>query len=269
MVIFDKEDILVEEDIIAKRTAKHINPPTLRPGARGDAAGRAVSNVILLSLPDKEYNLLRPHLEPVELPQYQILKEPGAKIEYTYFLNDGMTSLVALSRDGRSVEVGVVGKEGMVGMSVIADRLQGTFRAIMQMAGNGTRVRVEVFQDILSVAPKLRAELGRFALMHGLQVAQIAACNRLHEVVPRLARWLLMCQDRFDRQSLPLTHEFLAQMLGTGRPSVSLAAGSLETAGLIQNLRGSVKILNRKHLEEAACECYGVIQHLNGGLGLK
>lgn len=261
--------ILAKEDIIVKRPTRQVTSSQHRPGTRSDAAGKAVSNIILLSLPDREYNLLRPHLEAVELPQYRILKEAGGKIDFTYFLNEGMTSLVALSRDGRSVEVGVVGKEGMVGMSLIADRRQGTFRAIMQMAGSGTRVRAQVFLDILSDAPTLRAELGRFALMHGLQVAQIAACNRLHEVVPRLARWLLMCQDRFDNQSLPLTHEFLAQMLGTGRPSVSLAAGTLETAGLIENFRGSVKILNRKSLEQAACECYGVIQLLNGGLGLK
>lgn len=241
----------------------------LPPGSRSDAAGRAVDNVILLSLPGKEYNLLRPHLEPVTLPQYKIIEEPGKKIEFTYFLNEGMTSLVALSRDGRSVEVGIVGKEGMVGMSLIAGLRQGTFRAIMQMGGNGVRVRAEVFQDILLSASTLRVELSRFALMHGMQVAQLAACNRLHEIEQRLARWLLMCQDRFDCQLLPLTHEFLAQMLGTGRPSVSLAAGSLENAGLIENLRGTVKILNRKSLEEVACECYGVIQHFNGGLGLK
>jgi CRP-like cAMP-binding protein len=139
----------------------------------------------------------------------------------------------------------------------------------MQMAGGGLRIRSEVFRDVLQDAPTLRSELSRFALMHGLQVAQLAACNRLHEVEQRLARWLLMCQDRVDSKLLPLTHEFLAQMLGTGRPSVSLAAGALENAGLIENLRGSVKILNRKSLEDTACECYGVIQHLNGGLGLK
>lgn len=228
-----------------------------------------MQNLILLSIPDNEYSLIRPHLEPTSLPQYEVLEEPGAEIAFTYFLNEGMTSLVALSRDGRSVEVGIVGKEGMVGMSLIAGVKHGTFRAIMQMAGRGTRVRAEVFQDILLSAPALRTELSRFALMHGMQVAQIAACNRLHEVEQRMARWLLMCQDRFDHQSLPLTHEFLAQMLGTGRPSVTLAAGSLESAGLIENLRGTVKILNRKSLEDAACECYGVIRHFNGGLGLK
>jgi CRP-like cAMP-binding protein len=112
-------------------------------------------------------------------------------------------------------------------------------------------------------------ELRRYALMHGMRVAQLAACNRLHDIDQRLGRWLLMCQDRVDSPLLNLTHEFLAQMLGTGRPSVSLAAGILERRGLIENLRGTVKILNRKALEEATCECYGVIQHFNGGLGLR
>lgn len=267
MSTFAKEEL--KEELIVKRPTRPTKMTPLRAGARSNSTGKAVNNVILLSLSDKEYNLLRPHLESVDLPQYEILEEPGERIDYTYFLNEGMTSLVALSRDGRSVEVGIVGREGMVGMSLIAGLQQGTFRAIMQMAGGGMRVRAEVFQDILASAPILRTELSRFALMHGMQVAQLAACNRLHEVEQRLARWLLMCQDRFDRQSLPLTHEFLAQMLGTGRPSVSLAAGSLESAGLIENLRGSVKILNRKSLEQVACECYAVIQHFNGGLGLK
>jgi CRP-like cAMP-binding protein len=241
----------------------------LQPGSRTDSAGKAISNVILLSLPDKEFNLLRPHLEPLDLFQHKILHEPGEKIDFTYFLNNGMVSLVAISRDGRSVEVGIVGKEGMVGMSLTAGLQHETFRAIMQMAGSGVRIRSEIFLEVLLNADALRAQLGRFGLMHGMQVAQLVACNRLHEIVQRLARWLLMCQDRFDSPSLPLTHDFLAQMLGTGRPSVSLAAGVLEDAGLIENMRGSVKILNRKSLEETACECYGVIQHLNGGLGLK
>jgi len=241
----------------------------LHPGARTDAAGKAVNNVILLSLPDEEYNLLRPHLELVELPQYNILHQPGEKIDFAYFLNRGMTSLVALTSDGRSVEVGIVGKEGMVGMPLTVGLRRDTFRAIMQMSGSGLRIQSEAFEDVLSCTSILPSELSRFALMHGMQVAQLAACNRLHEIDQRLARWLLMCQDRVDSQMIPLTHEFLAQMLGTRRPSVSLAAGVLEDAGLIENRRGTVKIFNRKGLEEAACECYGVIQHLNGGLGLK
>jgi len=259
---------LANGNVIVERSARPIKLAPLLPGARTDAAGKAVNNVILLSLPDEEYNLLRPHLEPAELPQYDVLHEPGEKIDFGYFLNDGMTSLVALSSDGRSVEVGIVGKEGMVGMSLMVGLLRGIFRAIMQMSGSGLRIRSEVFQEVLLCASALRSELSRFALMHGMQVAQLAACNRLHEIEQRLARWLLMCQDRVDSPLLPLTHEFLAQMLGTGRPSVSLAAGALENA-LIENMRGTVKVLNRKGLEEAACECYGVIQHFNGGLGLK
>ncbi len=257
------------EPAIVKKPARPAKPVPLHPGFRSDAAGKAVGNVILLSLPDKEYNLIRPHLEPTSMPQYQILHEPAEKINFTYFLNDGMCSLVALSRDGRSVEVGIVGKEGMVGMPLTVGLLRGTFRAIMQMSGSGLRVPSQAFQDFWPRTPTLRSELNRFALMHGMQVAQLAACNRLHEITQRLVRWLLMCQDRMDSQMLPLTHEFLAQMLGTGRPSVSLAAAALENAGLITNLRGSVKILNRKNLEEAACECYGVIQHFNGQMGLK
>lgn len=259
----------MEGMIIAKRTTRSSKPLSLNPGSRSDASGKAVGSLILLSLPDKEFSLLRPHLESVDLPQHKILQEPCEKIEYAYFLNDGMVSLVALSRDGRSVEVGIVGKEGMIGMSLTEGLRLEIFRAIVQMAGSGVRIRSEVFQDILLSAPALRSQLGRFALMHGMQVAQLAACNRLHGIDQRLARWLLMCQDRFDSQLLPLTHEFLAQMLGTGRPSVSLAAGMLEKAGLIENMRGSVKILNRKSLEAVACECYGVIQNFNGGLGLK
>jgi CRP-like cAMP-binding protein len=259
---------LANGNSVVERLARQKVTP-LVSGARTDAAGKAVNNVILLSLPDEEYNLLRPHLEPAELPQYQILHEPAERIEFAYFLNQGMTSLVALSADGRSVEVGIVGREGVVGMSIAVGLLRGTFRAIMQMSGCGVRIGSEIFQQVLLCASTLQSEVSRFALMHGMQVAQLAACNRLHDIEQRLARWLLMCQDRVDSPLLPLTHEFLAQMLGTGRPSVTLAAGALESVGVIENFRGTVKVLNRKGLEQAACECYGVIQNFNGGLGLR
>jgi len=260
---------LSQANPIARRTQKPDNALPLRPGERTDAAGKAIGNVILLSLPDSEYALLRPGLEPIELPQYQILHEPGEKIDYAYFLSDGMASIVALNSDGRSVEVGIVGREGMVGMPLMMGLQRGTFRAIMQMAGSGVRMRTNIFLDVLAGAPTLTSLLGQFALMHGMQTAQLAACNRLHDIDQRLIRWLLMCQDRVDSELLPLTHEFLAQMLGTGRPSVTLAAGVLEDSGLIENLRGTVRVLNRKNLEAAACECYGVIQHFNGRMGLK
>src|SRR5207237_8811596 len=113
----------------------------------------------------------------------------------------------------------------------------------------------------LRETPELRRVLNRYGIVKGLQIAQISACNRLHEIEQRLARWLLMCQDRVNSDLLPITHELLAQMLGTGRPSVSLAAGILQKAGMIENVRGKVKIQNRKALESAACECYKAIQH--------
>jgi CRP-like cAMP-binding protein len=207
--------LLQENNIIRKPTRRSKLTP-LHPGSRSDAEGKAVSSVILLSLPPEEYDLLRTQLEPIDLPQHLILHEPGEKLDYTYFLNEGMTSLVALSGDGRSVEVGIVGREGMVGMSLTVGLRREMFRAIMQMSGGGVRVRAEAFQSVLLQAPVLRAELSRFALVQGMQVAQLAACNRLHETEQRLVRWLLMCQDRVDSKSLPLTHEFLAQMLGRG-----------------------------------------------------
>src|ERR1700674_3448860 len=139
--------ILARENIIAKRRTRPIKPTPRHPGARSHAARKRVRNVILLSLPDEEYSLLRPHLEPADLPQYEILHEPREKIDYAYFVNEGMTSLVALSHDGRSVEVGIVGKEGMVGMSRMMGLRRGIFRAIMQMSGSGLRIRSEVFQD--------------------------------------------------------------------------------------------------------------------------
>ena len=236
---------------------------------RTDDAGKSVRNVVLLSIPDSEYELIRPHLEPVELPHHFTLHETGEKIQYAYFPNDGMTSLVVNTKDGRSVEVGIVGREGIVGTPLAVGMNRGPYLAIQQIPGSGLRIRSEMLEDVLMLSPSLHLELGRYALLLGIQVAQIAACNRLHEVDQRLARWLLMCQDRVDSDVLFLTHEFLADMLGAGRPTVTLAAGILQRAGLINNERGTIHIINRKGLEEAACECYNVIQNLNGGLGLK
>jgi CRP-like cAMP-binding protein len=139
----------------------------------------------------------------------------------------------------------------------------------MQISGTAFRIRAELLEDLLEETPELRLLLNRFVLIQGLQIAQIAACNRLHEIEQRLARWLLMCQDRVNSEYLPVTHEFLAQMLGTGRPSVSLAAGILQKAGTIENARGNVKILNRPELESAACECYRAIQHFNRTLATR
>lgn len=250
------------------RVEKKSKQGSARSSTRIDLAGNPVRNLVLLSIPDREYNLVRRHLEPVDLPHHMILHETGEKIQFAYFLNAGLVSLVVSTTDGRSVEVAIVGHEGVVGTPLAVGLHRGPYRAIIQIPGGGLRIKSAAVDDLLKAAPELRLILNRYALIQGLQVAQIAACNRLHEIEQRLARWLLMCQDRVDSDLLPVTHELLAQMLGTGRPSVSLAAGNLQRAGMIENLRGTVKILNRKSLENASCECYRAMQHFKGGLGI-
>jgi CRP-like cAMP-binding protein len=153
-----------------------------------------------------------------------------------------------------------------VGTPLAVGLNRGPYRSIMQIPGHGVKVKSEVLQQKLAEMPQLRLLLNRYVLTQGLQIAQIAACNRLHEIDQRLARWLLMCRDRVDSDLLPITHEFLAQMLGTGRPSVSLSAGTLQKNGIIDNARGAVRILDHSKLESAACECYRAIQQFNRAL---
>lgn len=237
-----------------------------RSGQPTDTNGSLRANQILAAIPEAEYEILRPDLEWMPLPHRLILHEAGERIQYAYFLNEGLASLVVLTSDGRSVEVAIVGREGIVGTPLAVGLHRGPYRAIMQIRGHGVRIKSEALQDKLPDVPQLRLILNRYVLTQGLQIAQIAACNRLHEIDQRLARWLLMCQDRVGSDVLPITHEFLAQMLGTGRPSVSLAAGILQKNGIIENSRGALKILNRTELESSACECYRAIQQFNRSL---
>jgi CRP-like cAMP-binding protein len=248
------------------RTERARRPEPPRRTCGGD---HGVKSELLLAIPDREYALLQPHLEYVDLPHHHILQEPGQKIEFAYFLNSGMASSVILTSDGRSVEVAIVGKEGMVGTPLAVGLDRGPYRAVVQITGSGCRIKSELLAEALQRAPELRLILNRYVLIQGLQLAQIAACNRLHEIEQRLARWLLMCQDRVESDILLVTHDFLAQMLGTGRPSVSLAAGTLQRSGMIENLRGRVQIVNRKDLEDAACECYRALKQFNGSLGIR
>ena len=238
-------------------------------GERTNAAGKPVSNIILLSASESDYNSLRPHLEYVSLPNHLVLHEPGEKLEFAYFPNRGLISLVVVMKDGKTAEAGIVGKEGFTGSPAAVGLIRGPLRAVVQITGDGFRVEVGALQSTLESAPDLQMMLSRYAVIRGMQVAQTAACNRLHDIEQRLARWLLMTQDRVDSGSLPITHDFLATMLGTDRPSVSVAAGVLQRKELIEYTRGAVKIVNRKKLEDSACECYGVIRRYNGNLGLK
>ena len=240
----------------------------IRAGERTSSQGKAICNRIVLGLPDDEYRRLRIHLEFLELPHHFSLHEPGRKIEYAYFLNRGLASIVVSMRNGKDVEAGVTGCEGFVGTPFIANLQRSPLREQMQIAGEGFRVNVQILKKILTQSPLLQLSLTRYAIIQSLQIAQTAACNRLHEVGRRLARWLLLAQDRLGASTLPITHDFLATMLGTDRPSVSLAAAKLQRKKLVEYRRGVVTVRNRKRLEAASCECYGVIRQFDSQIGL-
>ena len=237
-------------------------------GERTNAAGKSVGNKILLSIPDSEYGSLHSHLEYVSLPNHLILHDAGAKLEFAYFPNRGLISLVVVMKDGKTAEAGIVGNEGFTGTLAAVGLSRSSLQAVVQITGNGFRVTVGALQNALESAPHLRLMLTRYAAIRGMQVAQTAACNRLHDIEQRLARWLLMTQDRVDSGSLAITHDFLATMLGTDRPTVSVAAGVLQRKKLIEYRRGAVQVVNRKKLEDSACECYGVIRQYDGEFGL-
>jgi CRP-like cAMP-binding protein len=242
---------------------------SVKPGERTSPHGRPVANNILLSIPEEEFNHIRPDLQFVLLPQKKSLHEANQKQEDVYFLNSGMVSLVFTTRTGESVEVGVVGNEGFTPIPVAAGFRRSPHRAIMQIGGDGFRIPVDALEQALPSSPGLQTRLHRYAAVHGMQVAQTAGCNRLHDLEQRLSRWLLLTQDRVGSGLLRITHEFLATMLGTDRPSVSLAAGVLQRKRIIEYAHGSVRILNRKKLETSACECYSLIQQFNGELAMR
>lgn len=243
---------------------KNSSPGSSRPSTSSlvdDAPdGKEVGNVILRNLPRKELAQLFPLLEFLRLKLHQVLHEPGEAIRSGYFLNSGLGSVLTTQPDGKTVEVGLIGKEGFVGLPVVFGFKTSGLRVVTQGEGTAYRVDVDSLLRILPKCPDLEKQLQRFSMILGMQSTQLAACNRLHDVVERLARWLLMSQDRIGGTTLPLTQDFLSQMLGTRRASVTVAAGSLQKEGLIRYSRGSVSILDRTQLESAACDCYQVIE---------
>jgi CRP-like cAMP-binding protein len=236
---------------------------------RTNAEGKQVSNKVLLAAPDNEYELMRADLTYIDLPHHLSLHEPAEKIEFVYFPNRGMVSQVVVTKDGRTVEVGVVGNEGFVGAGLAVGLSRSSVREIIQIAGDGFRVMANALERILRSAPQLQTILNRHTGLQGMQVAQTAACNRLHDIQQRLSRWLLMTQDRVNLAVLPITHDFIATMMGTDRSTVSVAASVLQEKGILEYVRGAVKIVNRRKLQNSACECYGVIQQFEDELGLR
>jgi CRP-like cAMP-binding protein len=234
---------------------------TNTPGSRKAGTGNALKNRILNRLPDKEWNRISPSLTLVTFKLHDLLQEAGKPIEYCYFPNTMMASVLNVMIHGESVEVGLRGWEGFVGLPAIAGFRTNATRVITQGEGTAFRIPTAEMTKILASSPVLSLRLLRYSQEVMMEVTQVAACNRLHEVDQRLARWLLMSQDRICSEILPLTHEFLAQMLATRRASVSVAAGALQKIGLIKYQRGRIEVLNRKGLERASCECYAAIRN--------
>ena len=220
--------------------------------------GTPTTNRLLDGVAADELERLRPHLEEVPLVQRQTINAPGAAIEQIYFPISGAVSLIASLDEGTAVEVGLIGPEGMVGTPVLLGSETASNEAFVQLAGTALRVATGVLLDAVDQSPGLRRRLLRYAQALSFQIAQSAACNARHVVEERCARWLLAAHDRVDGNQLGLTHEFLGVMLGVRRAGVTVAAGSLQQAGLIRYRQGQVTVLDRQGLEAAACECYRI-----------
>jgi CRP-like cAMP-binding protein len=223
--------------------------------------GTLTGNQLIDGLPAQDIERLKPHLEAVPLVQKQTINAPGAPIEQIYFPVSGIVSMIATLDDGVAVEVGVIGSEGMVGTPVLLGSETASNEAFVQLNGTALRMPTGALLDEIEQSRNLRLRLLRHAQALSFQVAQSAACNARHVVEERCARWLLAAHDRAEGNELGLTHEFLGIMLGVRRAGVTVAAGSLQQAGLIRYRQGRITILDRERLEQAACECYRLIKN--------
>jgi CRP-like cAMP-binding protein len=225
-------------------------------------------NRVLASLGAEEIKRLSPNLTPLTLAVNQTLHDAGAKVDTVYFLEEGICSIVATMETGSTIEVGIIGRDGFVGTAAVLDSGRAANRAYMQIPGHGFSIKAKVLRELCEESGDLRSVLLKGIQCLLVQTAQTAACNRVHELDERLARWLLMCHDRVQMDGLAITHEFLGMMLGTRRTSVTVAAGMLQKAGLIAYSRGHVKIENLDGLKDVACECYKVVRDEYLRLGL-
>jgi CRP-like cAMP-binding protein len=217
-------------------------------------------NRLLAALPAEEWEILRPDLEEVPLPFRQGLYEPERPVEHVYFPHSGVVSLVTEFEDGSAVEVGTVGPEGIVGLPIFLEDETMACRAFVQVPGKAARIGVDAYKRAIKACPHLHRLLSRYTLALVNMLAQNSACNRTHGVDERLARWLLMTHDRVHGSSFPMTQEFMAQMLGVSRPTVSTTASILQKAGFVTYVRGMITVTDRPGLEAASCECYRVIR---------
>ena len=220
----------------------------------------SVANRVLASIPAKEYKRLKAHLEPIELKFGQVLYEPGESIRHVYFPVDCLISLLTAVDKRRTLEVGMVGNEGMAGMPFILGMGVSGVRAIVQGGGTALRMASAPFRIEFDRNRPLQDALYRYTYALMAQVSQTAACNRFHEAEPRLSRWLLMTRDRVGADEFPLTHEFLAHMLGLRREGVTEAASALKRRKLISYTRGKIQILDVRGLKRSSCSCYQTVK---------
>ncbi|HEX8706933.1 MAG TPA: Crp/Fnr family transcriptional regulator [Pyrinomonadaceae bacterium] len=225
-----------------------------------ETSRRSTENRILSSLPAADYERLAPHLQPIEFSRSERLYLVEERIEYVYFPVGSMISLVSQMADGASIEVGVVGFEGMAGLPFLLGVERSPHETMAQIPGAAMRVSAEVLRAEFERGGALQKRLLRYTQSLLLMTSQLAACNRLHHVDERMARWLLMSYERCNCDELPLTQEFLAMMLGVRRSGVTETAVVLQTDGYINYRRGHISILDRKGLEDVACDCYDILK---------
>lgn len=226
-------------------------PTILHPSGR---------NRLLSALPPEESERLSPYLERLHLPQGRVLYECGDAARYAYFPLNGMVSLLSISENGETVEVAMIGAEGMVGLPIILRANVMPYRSMVQISCDLMRVRADMLWKEFNRSGRLQDLLLRYTHATLTQISQSALCNRFHTVEKRLCRWLLITRDRVEMDTFPLTQEIISHMLGTPRTRVTQAACSLQDAGLIHYRRGRITILSRQKLEAGSCECYQVVR---------
>ncbi len=223
-------------------------------------SSQQIRNKLLAALPASEYERLAPHLKLVSLSLQQVIYEAGEPITQIYFPHQSVVSIVTRMEDGSTVEVGIVSNEGMVGIPAILGAKTTTTTAFVQIPDGAMQINTEILKTEFNRGGALQSLLLRYVQARYIEIAQGAACNRLHTLEERLARWLLTVTDRLESEDFPLTQEFISQMLGVRRSGVTVAASTLSRAGIIRYNRGNISILNREALEATSCECYRVVQ---------
>lgn len=219
-------------------------------------------NAILAALPSRDYRRLVPHLTTIPVCTKQVLHRQGERVQDVYFPNGGVWSVTTVLASGQMVEVATIGDEGFLGLEAFlaADAVSAGDTLMQVPDTDAVKLSVAVFRREVATRGALHDAVGRYALTVMAQMMQSTACNALHQVQQRCARWLLTTHDRMHEQDFHLSHEFLAMMLGVKRPTVSVVAGTLQQAGLIRYTHGRVTVLDRQGLEAAACECYAVVR---------